>query len=273
MQPEHHRPHNSQRQAAQHRATHHQSPQNHTRRVEFLYEDRDLIAIEKPAGLAVIAGPGSREKTAYDLVSAHIQHNNPHGRAALVHRLDRDTSGVMIFAKNPRAKKALMDNWNELVKERVYVALVEGEFDADSGIYDTWLAENRAGTVYETEPETPGSLRAVTHWRRLSPSSRRVAPLSRAPLSRAAPSSTRSLSYTLLELSLETGRKHQIRAQLAAAHHPVAGDHRYGARSDPFGRLCLHAQLIVVEHPFTHEILRFESKEPEFFWHDMDFRR
>ena len=251
MQQEHHRPHNSQRQAAQHRATHHQSPHNHTRRIEFLYEDRDLIAIEKPAGLAVIAGPGSREKTAYDLVSAHIQHNNPHGRAALVHRLDRDTSGVMIFAKNPRAKKVLMDNWNELVKERVYVALVEGEFDADAGTYDTWLSENRAGTVYETEPEAPGSLRAVTHWRRLASSSR----------------------YTLLELSLETGRKHQIRAQLAAAHHPVAGDHRYGARTDPFGRLCLHAKLIVVEHPFTHELLRFESKEPEFFWQDMDSRR
>ena len=251
MQPEHHRPHNSQRQAAQHRATHHQSPQNHTRRVEFLYEDRDLIAIEKPAGLAVIAGSGSREKTAYDLVSAHIQHNNPHGRAALVHRLDRDTSGVMIFAKNPRAKKALMDNWNELVKERVYVALVEGEFDADSGIYDTWLAENRAGTVYETEPETPNSLRAVTHWRRLASSSR----------------------YTLLELSLETGRKHQIRAQLAAAHHPVAGDHRYGARSDPFGRLCLHAQLIVLEHPFSHELLRFESETPDFFRQGTDFQR
>ena len=261
MQQEHRRPHNSQHQATQHQATQHQvaphraiqrqSAQNRTRRVEFLYEDRDLIAIEKPAGLAVIAGPGSREKTAYDLVSAHIQHNNPHGRAALVHRLDRDTSGVMIFAKNPRAKKALMDNWNELVKERVYVALVEGEFDTDSGTYDTWLAENRAGTVYETEPEAPGSLRAVTHWRRLTSSPR----------------------YTLLELSLETGRKHQIRAQLAAAHHPVTGDQRYGARTDPFGRLCLHAKLIVVEHPFTHELLKFESKEPEFFWHDMDFRR
>ncbi|HOV94298.1 MAG TPA: RluA family pseudouridine synthase [Spirochaetales bacterium] len=259
----HNRPHNSEHQVAQnratpHRATQHQSAQNRTRRVEFLYEDRDLIAIEKPAGLAVIAGPGSREKTAYDLVSAHIQHNNPHGRAALVHRLDRDTSGVMIFAKNPRAKKALMDNWNELVKERVYVALIEGEFDADAGTYDTWLAENRAGTVYETEPGAPGSLRAVTHWRRLASSTPRLASFPR---------------YTLLELSLETGRKHQIRAQLAAAHHPVAGDHRYGARTDPFGRLCLHAKLIVVEHPFTHELLKFESKEPEFFWQDMDSRR
>lgn len=212
-------------------------------KVDFVYEDRDIIAVDKPEGLAVISGRGSREKTLYDIVSSHIERTNPHGRAALVHRIDRDTSGIMIFAKHARAKKALMDNWNELVKERVYVALAEGEIRADSGTYDSWLTENRAGEVWQTKPEAPGSLRAITHWRRLSGDAR----------------------YSLLELSLETGRKHQIRVQLASDRHPVAGDQRYGARTDPAGRLCLHAHLLVLEHPFTHEILRFESKVPDCF--------
>jgi len=214
------------------------------RSVEFLYEDRDIIAVDKPAGLAVIAGRGSREKTLYDFVSRHIERTNPHGRAALVHRLDRDTSGVMIFAKHAKAKKALMDNWNELVKERVYVALVEGRMAGDSGTYDSWLAENSAGTVWQTDPGAPGALRAITRWRLLSGDK----------------------YYSLVELSLETGRKHQIRAQLAADHHPVAGDQRYGARTDPAGRLCLHARLLVLEHPFLHKVFRFESEVPECFY-------
>jgi len=214
------------------------------RRVEFLYEDRDIIAVDKPAGLAVIAGRGSREKTLYDLVSRHIEKANPHGRAALVHRLDRDTSGVMIFAKHAKAKKALMDNWNELVKERVYVALVEGRMASDSGTYDSWLTENRAGTVWQTDPGAPGAMRAITHWRLLSGDN----------------------YYSLVELSLETGRKHQIRVQLSADHHPVAGDHRYGARTNPVDRLCLHARLLVLEHPFSHKVFQFESAVPDSFY-------
>lgn len=212
-------------------------------RVEFLYEDRDIIAVEKPEGLPVIAPEGSRTKTLYDLVTARIQRKNPRGRAAVVHRLDRDTSGVMIFAVHAAAKQALMERWNELVLERCYVAVAEGRFARDHGIFDTWLVENRAGTVYEAAPGSPGALRSITRWSVLATNGR----------------------YSLVFLSLETGRKHQIRAQLAAAGHPVAGDQKYGAAGDPLGRLCLHAVLLGLEHPFTRERFSFESPPPESF--------
>lgn len=161
----------------------------------------------------------------------------------MVHRLDRDTSGVMIFAVHAAAKKALMDRWNELVLERCYVAVAEGRFARDNGVFDSWLVENRAGVVYEATPGSPGALRSVTRWSVLASNGR----------------------YSLVFLSLETGRKHQIRAQLAAAGHPVAGDPKYGAASDPLGRLCLHATLLGLEHPFTRERFSFESPPPESF--------
>lgn len=212
-------------------------------RIEFIYEDKDIIVVEKPEGLSVIAAEGSRAKTLYDIVTTHIQRTNPHGRAAVVHRLDRDTSGVMVFAKHAGAKKRLMDNWNELVFERGYTAVVEGRMEGESGVLDTWLIENRAGQVYGTNPGAPGALRALTDWKVIAGGQR----------------------YSLLSLTLETGRKHQIRVQLSEVGHPVAGDPRYGARSDPLGRLCLHATILGLEHPFTGERFSFESPPPDGF--------
>ncbi len=209
---------------------------------EILYEDSDLIVVEKPEGLPVIAPEGSRGKSLYDLVTRHIQKRNPHGRAALVHRLDRDTSGVMMFAKNPQTKKILMDNWNALIKKRTYTALIEGQLPAEEGILDSWLMENRAGQVYEVPAGTHGALRAITRWKVLK----------NLP------------KFSLVELDLETGRKHQIRAQLSAVGHPVAGDSRYGASSNPFGRLCLHASALEFEHPRTHRVMRFENQLPDY---------
>jgi len=213
------------------------------RSIDFIFEDKDIIVAEKPEGLSVIAPEGSRSKSLYDFVTVHIQRLNPKGRAAVVHRLDRDTSGVMVFAKHAAAKKRLMDNWNELVKERGYTAVVEGRMKGDSGVFDSWLVENRGGTMYSTKPGSPGALRAITRWKLLKSGER----------------------YSLVELILETGRKHQIRVQLAEAGHPVAGDTRYGARSDPLGRLCLHAHLLALEHPFSKQEYSFECPPPESF--------
>ena len=215
----------------------------HWGKIDYLYEDRDIIVVSKPVGLAVIAPEGSRAKTLYDIVTDHMRKSNPRARPAVVHRLDRDTSGVMMFAKSAMGKKILMSRWNELVRERIYVALVEGTFQGESGLFDSWLIENRAGTVYVAETGVRGALRAITRWRVLKKGNR----------------------YCLLELSLETGRKHQIRAQLSAAGHPVAGDTRYKARTDPLGRLCLHATALTIEHPFTKQIMRFENPFPDEF--------
>jgi len=211
--------------------------------VEFVYEDKDIIVVDKPEGLAVISPEGSRSRSLYDIVTAHIQRTNPKGRAAVVHRLDRDTSGIMVFARHAAAKKRLMDNWGELVFERGYVAVAEGSVKGEEGVFDSWLAENRAGQAYVVDEGTRGALRAITRWKVAS----------------------RSEKFTLMELFLETGRKHQIRVQLAAGGHPIAGDSRYGARSDPLGRLCLHASILGLEHPFTGERYSFESPAPDSF--------
>lgn len=212
-------------------------------RVLFVYEDEDIIVVEKPEGLAVIAAEGSRTLSLYDIVTLHMRRENPKARAAVVHRLDRDSSGIMVFAKHSACKKALMDNWNELVFERRYAALAEGRMAGTEGIFDSWLVENRAGQVYGAPAKSPGALRAITRWKLIQAGGR----------------------YSLVELWLETGRKHQIRAQLSQAGCPIAGDSRYGARSDPAGRLCLHATVLGLEHPFSRERFSFESPYPEDF--------
>lgn len=212
-------------------------------RLEILYEDRDIIVVDKPEGLPVIAPEGSRMRTAYDIVTEHIRARNPKGRAAVAHRLDRDTSGVMVFAVHAQAKRALMSTWDESVTVRRYAAVVEGTAEEGSGILDCWLKENAGGTVYRASPGEHGALRAVTRWTLRAQGS----------------------GYALLDLDLETGRKHQIRAQLADAGVPVAGDARYGAVTDPLGRLCLHATTLELRHPASGEIMRFESPVPQAF--------
>lgn len=216
---------------------------SHPFRVGFLYEDDDLIAVDKPEGLPTIAPEGSRGRSLYDIVTDHIRKRNPKGRAAVVHRLDRDSSGVMIFAKNAEAKARLMGSWNELVAERRYVALVDGSLPEVSGVLESWLSETSPGRMKEFRTETKGSLRAITRYRVLS----------------AGP------VHTLVELNLETGRKHQIRVQLAGAGCPVSGDEKYGSRTNPLGRLCLHACLIEISTDSSKPPLRFESPAPPGF--------
>jgi 23S rRNA pseudouridine1911/1915/1917 synthase len=211
--------------------------------VQFLYEDENLVVVDKPEGLPVIAPEGSRAASLYDIVTDHIRERNPHGRAAVVHRLDRDSSGVLVFAKNAETKRELMGNWAKLARERRYVALVEGAIAEDSGRFDSWLVEVGPNRVRVAEAKEKGALRAATDYSVMD----------------------RGNGYSLLELSLETGRKHQIRAQLAASGHPIAGDARYGAHGDPAGRLCLHATLLILESPADHEVRTFSSPVPESF--------
>jgi 23S rRNA pseudouridine1911/1915/1917 synthase len=212
-------------------------------RVAFLFEDDDLIAVDKPEGLPTIAPEGSRGRSLYDIVTDHIRKRNPKGRAAVVHRLDRDTSGVMVFAKNAAAKARLMGSWNELVATRSYVALVDGSLPAPEGVLESWLSEASPGRMKESRTPTRGALRAVTRYRVLA----------------AGP------VHSLVELNLETGRKHQIRVQLSGAGCPVSGDEKYGSRTDPLGRLCLHASLIELSAGAGKPPLRFESPVPPGF--------
>lgn len=191
----------------------------------------------------MIAPEGSRALSLYDVVTDEIRRTNPRGRAAVVHRLDRESSGVLVFAKNAETKRRLMEKWAELAEDRRYAALVEGELENESGQFKSWLAASGENRVRVVQEGARGAHEALTDYRVLG----------------------RGGGFSLVELSLETGRKHQIRAQLAAAGHPIAGDFRYGAKSDPLGRLGLHATLLVLRHPRTGEELRFESPAPQSF--------
>ncbi len=208
-----------------------------------LYEDTEIVVLDKPVGLPVIAPEGGRGRTVLDFVTERLRRRNPRARAAVVHRLDRDTSGVMVVACNARAKKILMDGWAERARDRRYVALVEGVMGAEKGILDSWLVEAGPSRMRIAGPGEKGALRALATWTRIGEGS----------------------GYSLVEVSLETGRRHQIRVQLASIGHPVAGDERYGSRRDPGGRLMLHASLLELVHPISGESMRFESPAPQAF--------
>jgi 23S rRNA pseudouridine1911/1915/1917 synthase len=213
----------------------------------LLYEDRDIMVVEKPAGLLSIAAGAEREKTVCRILAEYLRKKGEKRRPGVVHRLDRDTSGLMVFAKSEQVKKKFMDHWNEAIALRRYTALVEGEFSRngagspdggpDEGIIDEPLGEDRGGRVIVKA----GGRRAVTRWKLLASGN----------------------GCSLLSLELETGRRNQIRAHLSFLGHPVAGDKKYGARTDPLGRLALHAGNLSFYHPSGGRLMEFSS--PAFF--------
>jgi 23S rRNA pseudouridine1911/1915/1917 synthase len=203
------------------------------------HEDADLLVIEKPAGLLSIATPAEPEKTAYVFLTEHVRRGNRQSRERvwIVHRLDRETSGLMIFAKNEAAQRKLQEGWEHV--EKKYLAVVEGAPPAASDVLDSYLDESDAFKVRTVSDGDEGR-HARTHYR----------------------VKKRGTATALVELTLETGRRHQIRVQLAEAGCPIVGDGRYGARTNPIRRLALHAGKLRFPHPVTGEEMRFESPLP-----------
>jgi RluA family pseudouridine synthase len=188
--------------------------------------------------LLSIASGTEREKTAYWILAEYLRKKGEKRRPAVVHRLDRDTSGVMLFAKSEPIKKRLMENWDELVKERRYIALAEGSFTENEGLIDAPLGEDAGGRVIVQQ----GGKTAVTRWKVVK----------------------QFKDHALLSLELETGRRNQIRAHLSHVGHPVAGDKKYHAKSNPLGRLALHAEVLSFYHPHTKQLMEFRSPAPGF---------
>lgn len=211
--------------------------------VSILFEDKDIIVINKPEGLLSVAAGSERDRTAYWILCEYLRKRGEKRRVAAVHRLDRDTSGVMVFAKSGRVKRELMTDWTDRIVKREYVALAEGLISESSGTIDVPLLENARGTMVAVPAGTPGALEAVTHYRVLETGKR----------------------FTLVSLELETGRRNQIRAHLASLGHPVAGDPKYGAKTKALGRLGLHAELLVLKHPTTGALMEFSVPVPAAF--------
>jgi 23S rRNA pseudouridine1911/1915/1917 synthase len=208
----------------------------------LVYEDDDLIVVDKPAGLLTIATERERERTLYALLTARAKARKPPERVFIVHRLDRLASGLLVFAKSPGAKRALQAQLAAHTVERMYLAVVEGSVTERSGTVRSRLLDDAVGRVRTTRDPARGRP-AVTHWRLLRAGTR----------------------YALLEARLETGRRNQIRVHLAELGHPIAGDTVYGGRTDPVRRLALHASVLGFEHPGHGRRLRFVSAAPAAF--------
>jgi tRNA pseudouridine32 synthase/23S rRNA pseudouridine746 synthase/23S rRNA pseudouridine1911/1915/1917 synthase len=210
--------------------------------IVILHEDRDLLVVDKPPGLLTMGTDTDKSRTAYFILTDYVRKGNAKSRKRLfiVHRLDRDTSGVLIFAKTAEAKRRLQEHWDETTKK--YLAVVHGRLEKSSDTITSYLAENRAQVVYSTRDRTRGRL-ARTAYRVLK----------------------QSLDMALLEVDLLTGRKNQIRVHLADIGHPVVGDRKYGSPARTHPRLALHARSIAFRHPHTGEPLTIETAVPESF--------
>ncbi len=210
--------------------------------LSIVYEDDWLVVVNKEAGLLTIATENEKERTAFAYLSDYVKFYDRYAKIFIVHRIDRWTSGLLIFAKDERAQSILRTNWDDMVLSRRYVAVVEGRMAMTEGTVDTWIDENPKTTkMFVCRPRT--GKRAITHYRLVD----------EVP------------GLSLLELELETGRKNQIRVHMRHIGHTVVGDQKYGSQLDPIGRLCLHARQIEFEHPMTGQVLFFETPIPPEF--------
>jgi RluA family pseudouridine synthase len=208
----------------------------------ILYEDHDILVVDKIPGLLTVSSETVREHTAYYLLTTYVRKGNPKSRHRIfiVHRLDRDTSGILVFAKNEPAKRYLQDMWPEFKK--TYYAVVHGTFAQKEGVMTSYLVENRVHHVYSVTDPTQGKL-SKTGYKVLKESKK----------------------YSLLEIDLLTGRKNQIRVHLAERGCPVVGDRKYGIQEKGVKRLALHAAAITIVHPYTKEQMTFETPIPAYF--------
>lgn len=210
--------------------------------LRIIWEDKWLIIVKKEAHLLTVGNNSDREHTAQAYLNAYMRFKGEGKNIFIVHRIDRGTSGILIFAKSELAQQKLRTNWNEAVLSRRYVAIVEGIMEQQTGTIDTWIEENQYTLAMEVCKEGKGK-HAITHFKTIKHNNQ----------------------FTMLELELETGRKNQIRIHLKHIGHPIVGDKKYGAQTDPCNRLCLHAQQIEFKHPMTGEIMEFTSELPREF--------
>lgn len=229
--------------------------------LKIVFEDEWLIVVEKPSGLLTMSTGRPGEVTAYSLLNASVKERGgkkgSNNRIFIVHRLDRDTSGLLVFAKDEQTKHILQENWEEMISERRYIAVLEGKIDSEEGWIESWLYENpktlkmhcyamEAGDTADNPPRN-GWVYASTRCRTMKTGTY---------------SGTR---YTMTEFCLETGRKNQLRIHSSWIGHPIAGDRKYGATTDPAGRLALHAAGLTFTHPYTGKRMTFRSNIPRSF--------
>lgn len=221
-------------------------------KLRVVYEDDYIVVVEKKQGLLTVATyNGSREVTCFSLLKSYVRQKNARAGIYVVHRLDRETSGLLVFAKSEELQHYMRDYWRELVKKRTYVAIAEGKFNKPEGKITTWLTEDEETKMVYSSPVDDGGKKAVTNYKVID-------------FTDAEGDNTMPIS--LVELNLETGRKNQIRVHLAGIGHPIVCDRKYGSGTElPLDRLALHARVLEFIHPVTEETLHFETPIPREF--------
>ncbi len=220
------------------------SKRHQPRGLTIVFEDDDILVVDKMSGLLSMSNAKTRDRTAYFALNNYVRKGNAKSRKRIyiVHRLDRDTSGVLVFAKSEKNKRYLQDEWKNFTKK--YYAVIHGNLAEKEGVLSSYLAENVVHKMYSTEDQKIGKL-AKTGYKVLQESKR----------------------FSLVEIDLLTGRKNQIRVQFADIDCPVAGDKVYGDSAKGIKRLTLHAGLINIKHPGTKQKMTFEAKIPTYFQH------
>ena len=207
----------------------------------IIFENDEIIVINKPSGLLSIASDNEKSSTAYRMLSDYVQQKDKHNRIFVVHRLDEDTSGVLMVAKNPEIQKALQDNWNDLVSKRGYYAIVDGQMENKEGTIKSYLKKNAQNLMYSSKDKN-GQF-SITHYKVIKENDK----------------------YSLLDVNIDTGRKNQIRVHLGDLGHNVIGDDKYGNPSNPLKRLGLHAYCLEITHPITKKKMKFTAPMPKEF--------
>lgn len=207
-------------------------------RLNIIYEDKYIIVVEKPAKLLTVSTEKEKNRTLFHQLYEYVKKKNKNNKIFIVHRLDKDTSGLLIFAKDEITKRRLQDNWNDLVIVRGYIALVEGKVNNDGEVI-SYLKETKTLLTYSSNDKKNGK-KAITKYKVLKSNN----------------------NYSLLYINILTGRKNQIRVHMNDINHPIVGDKKYGAKTNPIGRLGLHANVLKFYHPISNKIMYFELKLP-----------
>ena len=218
------------------------APKSDTLPFPILFEDDHLIVVNKPAKLLSVSNEKEKTRTAYHMVTDYVKSQHIDNRIYVLHRLDRDTSGVLMFARDPETKELFQSRWNEIVTRRGYKALVEGTPRPERDTIRSYLVETKTHMIFSGDPG-PGAREAITNYEVVRTGG----------------------GYSLLDISIDTGRKNQIRVHMKELGYPIAGDKQYGARTNPIGRLCLHANELSFKHPVTGEPVTFIAKTPRDF--------
>jgi 23S rRNA pseudouridine1911/1915/1917 synthase len=216
--------------------------QKQPRELNIVHIDQDIIVINKPSGLLTVATDKEKRRTAYSMLSNFVKSEDPDNKIFIIHRIDRETSGLLMFARSERVKRQIQETWDSLISRRTYIGIVEGRVTPPDGTITSWLTESKAFIVYSSQNRKHGK-KSTTHYSTIEGNN----------------------SFSLLQIHLETGRKHQIRVHMQDIQHPIAGDKKYGSMSNPLGRMALHAQVLAFTHPTTGKQCFFDTGIPTQF--------